>query len=210
MTAYGAYKAACRGCTLCKEQGLLHEAARPLFMNWEPRRTDVLFVLEAPNDDDTTNPAKGYITVDDKTDETGKFLHWLVTNRLNWKTDPDLFITNSVLCLPKKKGKDFPVGAAQRRNCQRLLRKLIDELNPRVVCTLGVPALMAVRWNGIENRNFQISKVVAHPIDWYQRKLFPLYHPSHQGRNGPTGRCEEAQKADWAALKELIDKTEQK
>jgi uracil-DNA glycosylase family 4 len=207
MSLYEDYKAECQGCDVCKKEGLLHEAARPLFMHWEPRRTDVLFVLEAPNDDDTTNPAKGYITVDDKTDQTGKFLHWLVKHKLGWKTDPDLFITNSVLCLPKKKGKSFPVGAAQRDHCFIRLLTLIHLLKPRLVCTLGVHPLKAFK--NMLPLDFKLSKdTVAKAVEWNGRLLFPLYHPGRQGRNGPDGRNEEAQKADWAALKTLIDSME--
>jgi len=35
-------------------------------------------VLEAPNFDDTYNPAKGYVTVDRETDETGRFTYELL------------------------------------------------------------------------------------------------------------------------------------
>jgi len=37
-------------------------------MKSPPRKTDILFVLEAPNRDDTYNPDKKYLTIEPDTD----------------------------------------------------------------------------------------------------------------------------------------------
>lgn len=206
MNKYEAYITTCCQCTLCSDMGLLSEdpKAMPLFMKSSPINTDILFILEAPNKDDTENSNKQYITVDKHTDPSGKFLWDLFTNELGLNIASHLFITNSVLCLPKEKyGKNL-VGPLQRGFCSQWLKKLIDEFQPKIVCTLGGKAFQAA--NEIErNGNGKLSKVAGKSISWYNRQLFPLYHTGLLARKPPYGRSETLQREDWRELRKLYN-----
>jgi len=109
-------------CSQCTNEGLLDIRALPLFAKRPPRSFEILFILEAPNRDDTYNPNKKYITVGPDTDPTGSFFYDLFINELRFSLD-DLFITNSVLCLPVNDG---PLSS-QRNNCLPILRQMIED-----------------------------------------------------------------------------------
>jgi len=186
-------------CTLCKADGLLDPKAFPILMKQPPRSTDILFILEAPNRDDTYNPRKGYLTVEPNTDPSGRFFHDLFINELQFSIE-DLFVTNSVLCLPARKKDKYPVSSAQRSNCIVMLRRMIDELNPKIVCPMGTKALKAT--DKLENHGYsKMETSVANPTSWYGRILFPLFHTSGQARNPRNGRPETMQRKDWRRLR---------
>jgi len=197
------YKARCRKCEICRSEQLLDDHAFPLFCKSPPRSTDLLFILEAPNRDDTYNPLKGYLTVDPNTDPSGKLFYHLFTKALCLDM-LDLFLTNSVLCLPAERGGKRPVLAKQRLNCSAKLRELIDESDPLVVCAVGVPALGATEL--IEPHGLtRMATAVATAREWYGRVLFPVYHTSVQARNPRNGRPEEQQFRDWEELRRVLD-----
>jgi uracil-DNA glycosylase len=187
-------------CSRCRNEGLLDQRSFPIFAKHPPRSFDILFILEAPNRDDTYNPNKGYLTVDPLTDPSGEFFHDLFTNELRFPLD-DLFITNSVLCLPaEKKAGEFPVYARQRSNCLPILHQMIKDFSPIVVCPVGTKALLAMEQ--IYHHGLQLMKeAVAKTIPWYGRILFPLFHTSRRARNPRNGRPEPQQRADWRSLR---------
>lgn len=188
-----------RKCTQCRCDGLLDDEAFAVFQKDAPRLFDILFILEAPNRDDTYNPRKGYLTVDPGADPSGRFFCELFTKELKFSMS-DLFVTNSVLCLPAEKSGKFPVSALQRKNCLAILRQLIDTFNPMIVCPMGTKALIATE--GICNHGFRtMASAVANPLSWYDRILFPLFHTSAQARNPRNGRLEPQQRADWRKLR---------
>src|SRR5262245_24690427 len=94
-------------------------------------------------------------------------------------TRSEIFITNSVLCSPRK-----PSGANDRpnrteiRNCSNFLRRTIELINPPVIATLGAVALDALRL--IEPHEYQLRDHAAKVLPWNGRRLVPLYHPSPQ------------------------------
>jgi uracil-DNA glycosylase len=177
----------------------LDDGAFAVFQKDTPRSFDILFILEAPNRDDTYNPRKGYLTVDPDTDPSGRFFCELFTKELKFPMS-DLFVTNSVLCLPAEKSGKFPVSALQRKNCLPILWQLIDTFNPMIVCPMGTKALIAT--DGICNHGFRtMASSVANPLSWYGRILFPLFHTSAQARNPRNGRHEPQQRADWRKLR---------
>ena len=194
-----------RKCTECSSNGLLDERAFAIFQKDAPRSFDILFILEAPNRDDSYNPKKGYLTVDPGTDPSGRFFCDLFTNELQFPAN-DLFVTNSVLCLPAEKAGKFPVSSLQRRNCLPILRQLIDTFNPMIVCPMGTKALIAT--DGMSNHGLRaMAKAVANPLSWYDRILFPLFHTSAQARNPRNGRPEPLQRADWRKLRTVWEQT---
>jgi len=90
-----------------------------------------------------------------------------------------IFITNSVLCSPRK-----PNGANRRphkseiNNCAGYLRRTIDLIDPAVVVTLGSVALEALK--AVEPHDLTLKSDVGTVNRWNRRDLLPLYHPSPQ------------------------------
>ena len=194
-----AFAAECGRCTRCKGDGLLDPNAFPVLMKDPPRATDILFILEAPNRDDTYNSKKRYLTVEPDTDPSGRFFHDLFINELQFPLQ-HLFVTNSVLCLPAQKNGKYPVTSLQQTNCERILRRMIDVFNPAVVCPLGTKALVATA-RLEKHGHSKMATAVAKPTQWYGRTLFPLYHTSGQARNTRNGRPEHKQREDWRSLR---------
>lgn len=173
--------------------------ARPLFYEEGNLTSKILFVAEAPNYDDTLDPSKGRLTVDPETDPSGRFFHHCITKQLGYKTE-DIMVTNSVLCLPAAHKGKFPVRAALRRACSKNLRTIIDRVDPFVVVPLGGEALNALKL--IERHRLKLSDSVAIPHQWYNRILFPLYHPGLLGR---ITRKAEQQMQDFKSLRMLLE-----
>lgn len=192
-------------CKFCRTSRLLDNNAFPIFMKHPPKEFDILFILEAPNRDDTYNPSKKYLTIDPDTDPSGSFFYELFNDELHFKQD-QLFVTNSVLCLPLRKKDSHPVQANQRNNCSIILKKLIENFNPLIVCPLGKKALKAT--SIIENHkwaNVNMSDAVGRKINWFKRFLVPLYHTGSQARNPRNGRIEKLQRLDWKKLHEFYE-----
>ena len=166
-----------------------------------PGSTDILFILEAPNKGDTYNPKKKYLTIEPDADPTGRFFYDLFIKELQFPIE-DLFVTNSVLCLPVDNNGKNPVTPTQQLNCVAILRRMINVFNPLVVCPLGGKALLATsRLN--EHGYKDMATSVAKPTSWYGRTLFPLYHLSQLARKPPYGRPEYMQRADWRSLRAI-------
>jgi len=132
----------------------------------------VMFIAEAPGRngaDRTRIPFHGDVSGDN-------FDALLSSTGL---TRGQIFITNSVLCSPRK-----PSGANDRptrteiRNCSGFLRRQIDLIDPPVIATLGAVALDALRL--IEDHDFTLRDHAARVLRWNRRLLVPLYHPSPQ------------------------------
>ena len=191
-------------CRKCGLKNILDSAAFPLFMRNEPKNTDILFIWEAPNRDDTYNSNKQYITVDFTTDPSGSFFYDLFVNELKLNIDEYLFVTNSVLCLPACKNGKYPVSIGQMRNCSTILVEMIATFHPRIVCPLGTKALKATSL--IEDHGYgSMSKAVSNVTKWYGRILYPLYHTSPLARNPRNGRPENMQRKDWKNLRRVFE-----
>jgi DNA polymerase len=96
-------------------------------------------------------------------------------------TRADIFITNAVLCNPREGDCNVKPTTQEIKNCQNFLLQQIQLLNPPIVATLGTVALSALK--AIENHKLTL-KDVGQAVDWYGRKLIPLYHPSPHVVNG--------------------------
>jgi uracil-DNA glycosylase family 4 len=206
MKDYLKYKNELLGCSICRQYNppLIHNKAFPLFMNQPSKNYDILFVVEAPNITDTVDEQKGYLTVDPDTDPSGKLFYDLFINELQFSLE-NLFITNSVLCLPEYRKGKYSVTAKLRSNCKNNLIRLIEEFAPIIVCPLGTVALAATK--SIDNHNYNRMKdAVAQKTIWFNRILFPLYHTSVLARNKRNGRPEDLQREDWRKLNKLYEK----
>lgn len=109
-----------RTCSRCHDALLLFaegvKRAYPLFQAKPPWPVRVMVVGEAPNFDDTFDPAKGRLTLEPETDPSGAFMFELLGS-VGLRPEQVLF-TNSVLCLPaeNRDGK-HPVSARQQDAC---------------------------------------------------------------------------------------------
>jgi uracil-DNA glycosylase family 4 len=131
----------------------------------------IVVVMEAPNHDDTYKISKGYLTCDTKTDETGKFLFKLLKS-IDLSPE-DVLLTNTVQCLPARRGERYPVSTRQRQNCRDHLRRLFEIVRPRVVVAFGNESLRAlhrfqpVQIDGRVQRDeaLKVSQLVGVPIE---------------------------------------------
>ena len=132
----------------------------------------VMFIAEAPGRngaDRTRIPFHG--------DASGNtFEKLLASIKL---TRADIFITNTVLCSPRKpSGANDKPTRTEIRNCSDFLRRTIEILNPPIIATLGAVALDALKL--IEPHGYTLKESAAQLLNWNGRKLVPLYHPSPQ------------------------------
>jgi uracil-DNA glycosylase family 4 len=157
----------------------------------------VLFIAEAPGrngGDRTRIPFHGDISGDN-------FEKLLASIQL---TRDEIFITNSVLCSPRK-----PSGANDRptrveiKNCSGFLQRLLDLLDPPVIATLGAVALDALRL--IEPHAYSLREHAAKLVRWRDRLLVPLYHPSPQVLI--TVRPLAQQERDYRVLRRALDRS---
>lgn len=188
---FNALSAEAQKCVICPDLADKTAVLSHLNGNIEPR---VFFVAEAPGRqgaDRTRRPFWG--------DKSGENFQ-VMLDSIGLSRE-DIFITNSVLCSPRK-----PNGANRRPkqseigNCSPYLRRTIDLINPRIVVTLGAVALEAL--NSIEKHGLKIKDAVATPMKWYGRILVPFYHPSPQVIAAI--RNLERQVADYKVLGDLL------
>jgi len=173
--------------------------ARPMFHEEGSLDAQVLFVLEAPNRDDTFHPRKGRLTVEPDTDPTGAFLAELLEAEARLDLHEVLFV-NAVMCLPAAKNGAYRVTARQLNTCVGHLRTTISEVRPKVVVPLGGPALRATA--RLEEHGLRkVSDAVGRATPWLERTLYPLVHPSRLGR---VTRPEPMMRKDWRALGALL------
>lgn len=163
--------------------------------------TRVVVVGEAPNDADTFDPAKGHLTYDHLTDPTGRFTRLLLLEeaKLTEEELAGVIFTNAVLCLPRRRARRFRVSARQLVACSTWLRGLIDASDPLVVVTMGATALRAAA--AIERHRLKLRDHAGVLVEWFGRKLLPLYHAGQLGR---LTRSEAEQRADMGSLARFL------
>ncbi|QQS47368.1 MAG: uracil-DNA glycosylase [Acidobacteriota bacterium] len=158
----------------------------------------IMFIAEAPGRngaDRTRIPFHGDISGDN-------FEILLESTGLTRK---EIFITNSVLCSPRKAGgaNDRPTRT-EIRNCSSFLRRQIELIDPPVISTLGAVALDAIRL--IEEHDFRLRDHAGRVLNWNGRRLVPLYHPSPQVII--TVRNLEQQKEDYRTIGKALEMVE--
>lgn len=131
---------------------------------------EIMFIAEAPGPkgaDVTGIPLYG--------DVTGDNFEKLLAST-GW-TRSDIFITNAVLCCPTEKNGNMRNPNIQEvRNCHSYLSAIIDLVNPKLIVTLGLKALEALK--EIENHQLILKQNVASFTKWNNRWIYPVYHPS--------------------------------
>lgn len=152
----------------------------------------VMFIAEAPGQrgaDRTRIPLVG--------DMSGRnFDLFLTATNL---TRQDIFITNAVMCNPRKGDCNVRPTSQEIKNCQPFLLRQINLLQPPIIATLGTVALNALK--AIETHKFSLNDV-GKAFNWYGRKLIPLYHPSPHVVNGR--RRKEQQLIDYKTIAQVL------
>ena len=161
-------------------------------------RPRVLFLAEAPGRngaDRTRIPFSG--------DKSGENFEALLSSI--GLTRDEIFITNSVLCSPRKaSGANDKPTLGELRNCSDFLRRQVELLDPPIVVTLGAVALAAIK--RIEPHPFLLQEHAAQILPWHGRKLIPLYHPSPQVLI--TSRSLAAQMEDYLSIRTALTEIE--
>ena len=186
--------AACRLCTLmCGRSAVLSERNGRIGAR-------VMFVGEAPGrqgGDRTRVPFSG--------DQSGhNFTRYIASINL---TRDEIFITNSVLCNPRKEsGANRKPSVKESVNCVAFLHRQLELIEPQVVVTLGAVALAAL--GRIEYHQFSLKDSAGRVCRWHGRLLVPLYHPSPQVL--ASHRREDAQLRDYRAVARAIRRSAQR
>lgn len=181
-------------CVLCEN---LRERTAVLSERNGNLHAKVLFIAEAPGrngGDRTRIPLVG--------DASGvnfqKFIDSIELKR------EDIFITNSVLCNPRKpSGANRNPTKKEIANCSAFLRRQFELLKPQVVVTLGSVALEAVK--AVAYHNFSLKQDAGRVLEWNGVLLVPLYHPSPQVL--ASHRRENEQLQDYQAVAEALRRT---
>ena len=183
---------ACRACPRMEGRRRVLTAANG------PLTARVLFVAEAPG---RLGGDRGGVPLSG--DASGRnFLRYLSAAGLRRE---DVFVTNAALCNPRtERGTNAPPLASEIRACSSFLSRTLDAVQPQVIATLGTKALAALHL--ISPHSYTLGSHAATAVLWNGRILFPLYHPSPQVVVSPTGRSHAAQEADYAALRQLLEK----
>lgn len=87
-----------------------------------------------------------------------------------------VFISNIVKCRPP--GNRVPTDA-EVATCIPYLHRQIEAINPKILIPLGATALK----NLFGNKNLRITRLRGTWMDWNNRLVMPVYHPSALLRN---------------------------
>ena len=91
----------------------------------------------------------------------------------------DIFVTNAVMCSPRTAtDANRKPTKTEIKNCSSFLSRQIELIQPKIVVTIGGVALEAVK--AVEYHEYVLKNDAAKILDWNNRKLIPLYHPSPQ------------------------------
>lgn len=190
-------------CTRCREQGLLFVDpvgghARPILAKNPTAALGILVVGEAPNHADTFDPTKRYLTYDDETDPTGRFMRALLIDEGGLRADEidDVLFTNATLCLPVRSNERHKPSARQLNACKPWLDRLIKDAEITVVVTMGATALDAL--NRVQRHGLTLKRAAGKLHAWRGVTILPLYHAGLLGR---LSRNETEQRADMRALR---------
>lgn len=166
------YAALCREARDCRKCPAL--ASRTPFLNQYngTLRPKILFVAEAPGRIGTEEKRQPF------SDSKSGANFQLFIDSINLKRE-DIFITNAALCNPQTAtGANRRPTKTEVKNCAGFLEKQFDLLDAKIIVTLGSVALEALK--SIEYHRYTLRQNAAQILDWNERFLIPLYHPSPQ------------------------------
>ncbi len=147
--------------------------------------TPVMFVGEAPGEEEDLQgrPFVG---------KAGKLLE-MALNSLGWDRSK-VYIANILKCRPPKNRNPLP---HEIENCLPYLKKQIEIIKPRIICTLGSYSTLTLL-----GRKDSISKLRGKLHDYMNIKIFPTFHPAFILRNPSMKRTFFE---DLKRLKEMVE-----
>lgn len=104
-----------------------------------------------------------------------------------------VFISNIVRCRPP--GNRVP-SQEERDACIDFLYRQIELINPRILITLGATPIKEL----LDDRNIKITKIRGNWLEYKNRLLMPVYHPSALLRNP------NLKQDTWADFKKVVIK----
>jgi uracil-DNA glycosylase family 4 len=150
-----------RGCVRCP----LHQTRTTVVFGSGNADADLMFIGEAPgaNEDRMGLPFVG---------QAGKLLDKLLGEIGRHRED--VFIANTLKCRPPGNRDPHP---NEIESCQRYLRRQVELIEPKVICTLGnfATKLLRADTTGISRLHGQEEVRV---IGVRAVRLYPLYHPA--------------------------------
>jgi len=117
----------------------------------------------------------------------------------------DIFITNAVLCYPLIEWyTDTVPQRKQIKNCLFFLERQIKIINPKLIVTLGVTALQAVKYlfsDSMQLKSFKLRNNIGEVITDVTPFIYPLYHTSLRAR---ATRLGQKQRGDWQKIPVIL------
>ena len=164
-----------KGCTKCR---LCEKRTNTVFGEGDSD-AKIMFIGEGPgeNEDLQGRPFVG---------RAGELLNKMIAG-MGLKRE-QVFIANIVKCRPPGNREPAPDEVA---TCTPYLEKQIEIIRPRVIVTLGKPAMQHML-----QQKIAISRVRGQWQSWRGIKLMPTYHPAYVLRN----YTDETRAAVWSDL----------
>lgn len=149
-------------CTRCG----LHKTRHNIVLGSGNPRAELMFVGEAPGEDEDLQglPFVG---------RAGQLLTKIIES-MGLKRS-DVYIANILKCRPPNNRPPLPEEIAE---CENILKKQIDIIKPKVICTLGKFASQTLLRTEIT-----ISDLRGHFKEYNGIKLMPTFHPAYLLRN---------------------------
>ncbi len=166
----------CTACRLCQQR------TQTVFGEGDPD-AKILFIGEGPgeNEDLQGRPFVG---------RAGELLNKMIAG-MGLKRE-QVFIANIVKCRPPGNREPAPDEVA---TCTPYLEKQIEIIRPRVIVTLGRPAIQHML-----QQKISISKMRGQWQSWRGIRLMPTFHPAYLLRN----YTKEARAAVWSDLQQVM------
>lgn len=170
-------------CTRCR----LHSERHALVFGEGNPEAQVVFVGEGPGaeEDRTGRPFVG---------RAGELLTRMI-EAIGWRRE-DVYICNIVKCRPPNNRAPL---ADEIATCAPFLERQLQALAPRVIVTLGKPAISALL-----ERNVAITRLRGIWQEWNGIPVMPTYHPAYLLRNY-TRETRQAVWDDLRAVQERVD-----
>lgn len=183
MTKEDQYRHLCEEASECRECPLVFHKLTYLNQNNGSINSPLMFIGEAPGFVKNPNQRlKAFYG-----NQSGwNFEHLLKTIGLDRDS---VFVTNALLHTPimgsAHKYDDYygflsirPPSLAELKKCSSFLKRQMDLVDPKIICTLGRSALDAcfTVFPGFPRLN--LFRNAAKPANWDEKIIFPLYHTS--------------------------------
>lgn len=162
----------CKSCGLCHT---LPEGTTPVPFTGN-HKAKLMLIGEAPGkeEQDLGEPFVGLC---------GKFLTKMLKEI--GLSRQDVFIDNTVKCLPLDGNKCRPPTQMEIQSCKHHVRRAINIVKPKVIVTLGKTPTATIL-GGIVKKNFAMKDVVGNYFELvdYNTIVIPNYHPSYLLQHG--------------------------